>query len=41
MAAIKDGKHVFAEKGVAVDAPGVRLMIEASKLATEKKLSIV
>jgi predicted dehydrogenase len=41
MAAIKAGKHVFAEKGVAVDAPGVRLMIEASKLATEKKLSIV
>jgi predicted dehydrogenase len=41
MAAVKAGKHVFAEKGVAVDAPGVRLMIEASKLATEKKLSIV
>ena len=41
MAAVKAGKHVFAEKGVAVDAPGVRLMIEASKLAAEKKLSIV
>jgi len=41
MAAVKVGKHVFAEKGVAVDAPGVRLMIEASKLATSKKLSIV
>ena len=41
MAAIQAGKHVFAEKGVAVDAPGVRLMIEASKLATAKKLSIV
>jgi len=41
MAAIQAGKHVFAEKGVAVDAPGVRLMIAASKLATEKKLSIV
>ena len=41
MAVVKAGKHVFAEKGVAVDAPGVRLMIEASKLATEKKLSIV
>ena len=41
MAAVKAGKHVFAEKGVAVDAPGVRLMIEASKLATEKKLSLV
>ena len=41
MAAIKAGKHVFAEKGVAVDAPGVRLMIEASRLANEKKLTIV
>ncbi len=41
MAAVQAGKHVFAEKGVAVDAPGVRLMIEASKLAAEKKLSIV
>ena len=41
MAAIKAGKHVFAEKGVAVDAPGVRLMIEASKLAEKKHLTIV
>ncbi len=40
MAAVAAGKHVFAEKGVAVDAPGVRLMIEASRLAAEKKLSI-
>lgn len=41
MAAVKAGKHVFAEKGVAVDAPGVRLMIEASRLASEKKLTVV
>lgn len=41
MAAVKAGKHVFAEKGVAVDAPGVRLMIEASRLAAERKLTIV
>lgn len=41
MAAAKAGKHVFAEKGVAVDAPGVRLMIEASKLAAEKRLTVV
>ena len=41
MAAIQAGKHVFAEKGVAVDAPGVRLMIEASKLAEQKHLTIV
>ena len=41
MAAVRAGKHVFAEKGVAVDAPGVRLMIEASRLAAEKNLSVV
>jgi len=41
MAAVQAGKHVFAEKGVAVDAPGVRLMIAAAKLAAEKKLTIV
>ena len=41
MAAVQAGKHVFAEKGVAVDAPGVRLMIEASKLASDRKISIV
>jgi predicted dehydrogenase len=41
MAAVQAGKHVFAEKGVAVDAPGVRLMIAASKLAEEKKLTVV
>ncbi len=41
MAAVKAGKHVFAEKGVAVDGPGVREMIAASKLAEEKKLTIV
>ena len=40
MAAVEAGKHVFAEKGVAVDAPGVRLMIAASKLAEQKKLSL-
>ena len=41
MSAVRAGKHVFAEKGVAVDAPGVRLMIEASRLAAEKKLTVV
>lgn len=40
-AAVKAGKHVFAEKGVAVDAPGVRQFIAASKLAAEKKLTLV
>ncbi len=41
MAAVQAGKHVFAEKGVAVDGPGCRLMIEASKLAAQKGITIV
>jgi predicted dehydrogenase len=40
-AAIEAGKHVFAEKPVAVDAPGVRSVLESCKLAAEKKLSVV
>ena len=40
-AAVAAGKHVFAEKGVAVDGPGVRLFIEASKQAAAKHLTIV
>lgn len=40
-AAVAAGKHVFAEKGVAVDGPGVRLFLEASKKAAEKKLTLV
>ncbi len=40
-AAIDAGKHVFCEKPVAVDAPGVRSVLETSKLAKEKNLSIV
>lgn len=39
--AIEQGKHVFCEKPVAVDAPGVRSVIETCKLAEEKKLSVV
>lgn len=39
-AAIEAGKHVFAEKPVAVDAPGVRSVMESAKLAKEKDLSI-
>jgi myo-inositol 2-dehydrogenase / D-chiro-inositol 1-dehydrogenase len=39
-AAVKAGKHVFMEKPVAVDAPGVRRVLEASKLAKEKKLKV-
>ncbi len=40
-AALEAGKHVFCEKPIAVDAPGVRHVLESGKLATEKKLSVV
>lgn len=40
-AAVEAGKHVFCEKPVAVDAPGVRSVLETAKLAREKKLSVV
>jgi predicted dehydrogenase len=40
-AAIEAGKHVFAEKPVAVDAPGVRSVLETCKLAQKKNLSVV
>lgn len=40
-AAIEAGKHVFCEKPVAVDGPGVRHVLESSRLAKEKKLSLV
>ncbi|MEJ7608357.1 MAG: Gfo/Idh/MocA family oxidoreductase [Bryobacteraceae bacterium] len=40
-AAIDANKHVFCEKPVAVDAPGVRHVLETAKLAREKNLSLV
>jgi myo-inositol 2-dehydrogenase / D-chiro-inositol 1-dehydrogenase len=40
-AAIEAGKHVFCEKPVAVDAVGVRSVMETTELAREKKLSLV
>ncbi len=40
-ACVDAGKHVFAEKPVAVDAPGVRSVHESTRLAKEKDLSIV
>jgi predicted dehydrogenase len=39
--AIQAGKHVFAEKPVAVDPAGVRHVIETAKMAEEKGLAIV
>ncbi len=40
-AAIDAGKHVFAEKPVAVDAPGVRSVLAACEEARRKKLAVV
>ena len=40
-AAVEAGKHVFMEKPVAVDPVGVRSVIESSKIAEQKGLTIV
>jgi len=40
-AAVAAGKHVFEEKGVAVDPVTVREHLAAAKLAAEKKLTVV
>jgi predicted dehydrogenase len=40
-AAVEAGKHVFAEKPVAVDAPGVRSVLATCDLARKKQLSVV
>ena len=40
-AAVDAGKHVFMEKPVAVDPAGVRSVIESSRLAEQKNLTIV
>ncbi|MEM7456540.1 MAG: Gfo/Idh/MocA family oxidoreductase [Planctomycetota bacterium] len=39
-AAIDAGKHVFMEKPVAVDAPGVRRVLKTGELAREKNLAV-
>jgi predicted dehydrogenase len=39
-AAIDAGKHVFMEKPVAVDAPGVRSVLESARKAKEKNLNL-
>ncbi|HBH53286.1 MAG TPA: oxidoreductase [Planctomycetaceae bacterium] len=39
--AVEKGKHIFAEKPVAVDAPGVRQVFAVSNQAKEKKLCLV
>ncbi len=39
--AVKRGKHVFMEKPVATCPAGIKVVIEASEAATQKKLAIV
>lgn len=38
--AVRQGKHVFMEKPVATDAPGVRKVLEAAKEAKRKNLKV-
>ncbi len=38
--AVSKGKHVFMEKPVAVDGPGVRKVLESVKIAKEKNLKV-
>lgn len=40
-AAVEANKHIFAEKPVAVDAPGVRSVLETCEVARQKGLSVV
>ena len=40
-ACVEAGVHVFAEKPMAVDAPGVRRLLAAGEKAQQKKLSVV
>ncbi|MFK7923604.1 MAG: Gfo/Idh/MocA family protein [Bacteroidia bacterium] len=40
-AAVKAGKHIFMEKPVATDAPGIRRVLAAAELAKKKRLNVV
>ncbi len=40
-AAVEAGKHVFMEKPAAVDAPGIRSVIESGEIARRKGLGVV
>lgn len=40
-AAVNAGKHIFCEKPMAVDAPGVRKILASAKKAKEKELAVL
>ena len=40
-AAVAAGKHIFCEKPVATDAPGIRSVLESVEAAKQKKLTLV
>jgi predicted dehydrogenase len=40
-AAVDAGKHVFCEKPMATDSPGLRSVLESAKVAKDKNLSLV
>lgn len=40
-AAVEAGKHIFCEKPMATDAPGLRSVMESAKLAKQKDLALV
>lgn len=39
--AVRQGKHIFMEKPVAVDPGGIRRVLEAAKIAKQKNLNVV
>ena len=39
--AVRQGKHIFMEKPVAVDVPGIRKVLAAAEIARQKKLNVV
>lgn len=39
--AVQAGKHVFMEKPLATDAPGIRKVLEAGRIAQQKNLNVV
>ena len=39
--AVNSGKHIFMEKPLATDVPGIRKVLEMAKVAKDKKLNVV